>query len=1201
MEQQTQFRFTPFTASDQTTLLPLLCKALLLSLGFFLAAVIGIDLTREAGNVAALWPPNALLLAALLRTPPAARWRVWPLYLSGCLAANVAANLWFGDALWVALGFTACNALEVLAGAFLISRFIRDTSTPELSIQQQLIGAALAGLLAPTLSASAGAWLIHTAYGADFSAVWPTWWVADAMGMLIIAPLALTATRSNITALLKTPAESITTLALVIMLGVLVFTQSMLPLVLLLLPALIWTAFRLGFFGCALAGVMVSLIAISLTVYGYGPLPMIIILPAPTSVPWLTLATPATSAQIILWLQLFLGVTVLPALLMAIFMRQRLQDEQALRASETRYRSLYEDTPVMMHSVNAQGRLLDVNQRWLDTLGYQQEEVIGQFALDFVTEDSRQKAQISIPQVYKNGHIRDIPRQFVKKNGDTIDVMLSAYAEYNTDGTVKRVLAVAADVTERNRAERALKQRTAQQAAVARLGQRALAGASLQTILEQAATLLTETLDVSSSSVLEYLPAQSKLQMRAGVGLLTNAVGKMTVAAELNTQAGYTLNHGQPVIVTDLQQETRFSSPTQSAHGIRSSISCTIAGPDGVPFGVLGTHSTEPNRFTEADARFLESVANVLGDAVQRQHADNALWEEKERLYVTLQSIGDAVITTDANARVVFMNPVAEALTGWLLEKAQGQPLENIFVIVDDTTLRPIENPVQRCLEKQHIVGLPEHTQLVSRTGEHYAVQDSAAPIRDSDGKIHGAVMVFQDVTEARELNRKISHQARHDTLTGLMNRCAFEERLQNALSRSQEQHVLCYLDLDKFKIVNDTAGHVAGDALLKQIAHVLKHRIRDTDALARIGGDEFGLLLENCPLDKATTIAEQIVSAVQDIRFSWKDRIYEIGLSLGLTTISAETDSLEAALSQADVACYAAKSQGRNRVVVYQSDDNDSLRRHQELERVATLRQALENEQFCLYGQPIRRLNSTDSKPVFYELLIRLRDSDGNIILPGAFIPAAERYDLMPSIDRWVIRTALQRYATLFNREAGVSMTLNLSGTSLNDKTLLAFILEQISNSSVPPEHICFEITETAAINNLVQATQFITALRKRGCRIALDDFGSGFCSVNYLKMFPVDYLKIDGSFVRTLTENPVDHAVVQSINHIAQIMGVQTIAEYVENDQIIDRLQTIGVDFVQGYGIGRPQPLEQLLDASSTPPVRRAPALRVINSKQA
>ena len=392
--------------------------------------------------------------------------------------------------------------------------------------------------------------------------------------------------------------------------------------------------------------------------------------------------------------------------------------------------------------------------------------------------------------------------------------------------------------------------------------------------------------------------------------------------------------------------------------------------------------------------------------------------------------------------------------------------------------------------------------------------------------------------------------------------------------------YVLCYLDLDQFKVVNDTVGHAAGDEMLKQIAALLQTRIRSRDTLGRLGGDEFSLLLENCPLGKALEIAENLIATVGDYRFSWGERRFAIGVSIGLVPISMEVSDRVQLMTQADVACFTAKDLGRNRVSVYHADDSELSQRHHDILRAAELREALEQHRFRLYAQPICSTQAPDGHLIHHEVLVRLLDRDGELLLPGSFIPAAERFGLMVELDRWVIAEALRQYSGLSIERDGPGIAINLSGDSLGDDRLVAFVQAELAATGVPAQRVCFELTETAAINRLAMAQKVITELRRLGCSFALDDFGSGLSSFAYLKQLPVDFLKIDGSFIRDMHTDEVDRAMVRSINEIGHTMGIATVAEWVESEEILAAVRQIGIDFAQGYAIGRPQ----LLQASAT-----------------
>lgn len=434
------------------------------------------------------------------------------------------------------------------------------------------------------------------------------------------------------------------------------------------------------------------------------------------------------------------------------------------------------------------------------------------------------------------------------------------------------------------------------------------------------------------------------------------------------------------------------------------------------------------------------------------------------------------------------------------------------------------------------------------------------------------------------EATERLSYQASHDTLTGLVNRHEFEARVERALASAREsghEHTLCYLDLDQFKVVNDTCGHVAGDELLSQLAVILQAKVRDRDTLARLGGDEFGVLFENCSIDQAQKLAEILRQTIRDFHFVWHDKPFVIGASIGLVPITKDSDNLSRLLSAADAACYAAKDKGRNRIHVYQLSDSDRERRHGEMQWVLRLNRALEENRFRLYCQHIVPLDPTSGNEIHYEILLRMLDDHGQLVLPMAFIPAAERYNLMPTIDRWVLSAAFSVYHNIFpaDRDGDHTLyTINLSGASLCDENFQVFIQRQFQINNVPYDAVCFEITETAAITNLGQAIEFMESLKSLGCRFSLDDFGSGLSSFTYLKNLPVDFLKIDGTFVRNMVNDAMDRAMVESINHIGHVMGLKTIAEYVESEQINQMLKEIGVDYAQGDWVEEPHPLSIL-----------------------
>ncbi len=570
-------------------------------------------------------------------------------------------------------------------------------------------------------------------------------------------------------------------------------------------------------------------------------------------------------------------------------------------------------------------------------------------------------------------------------------------------------------------------------------------------------------------------------------------------------------------------------------------------------------------------------MATAFNDLVVER---NRMTDELQKLSRAVESSSSAVITTDPDGNIEYTNPKFSEITGYTKEEALGQ---------NPRILKSGEVPdsVYADLWKTILAGREWKGEFHNRRkdGSLYWAHNSVSGVRDTLGNTTHFVAIQEDVTQRHKLTEQLSHQASHDALTGLVNRCEFErrtERLLSTIRQDKDEHALCYIDLDQFKIVNDTCGHTAGDELLRQISIVLQRTSRKRDTLARLGGDEFGLLMEHCSLKHAQRVAVSIQKAIQDYQFAWEGQSFRVGASMGLVTIDGSISDLVELMKQADAACYMAKDKGRNRIHVHQAEDSELAQRHGEMQWVARIHLALEENRFCLYAQSIVSLN--EFHDTHYELLLRMVDEEGQIIPPGAFLPAAERYDLIDKLDRWVIENTFRSLAanpTFLQQIQFVS--INLSGQSMADESFHAFVVDQFEANAILPGKICFEITETAAISNLSNATKFISTLRDLGCSFALDDFGSGLSSFAYLKNLPVDYLKIDGMFVKDIVDDPIDRAMVKSISEIGQVMGMKTIAEFVENDVIMGMLKEIGVDYAQGYGIDRPRSFDELLERSN------------------
>ncbi|MCJ1888049.1 EAL domain-containing protein [Pseudomonas sp. LA21] len=578
-------------------------------------------------------------------------------------------------------------------------------------------------------------------------------------------------------------------------------------------------------------------------------------------------------------------------------------------------------------------------------------------------------------------------------------------------------------------------------------------------------------------------------------------------------------------------------------------------------------------------ALILLAIWRTLKLVHQQRVFESALDTERERAQTTLAAIGDGVVTLDAQECIAYFNPAAERLIGWDSAMAVGLPLRSLLRIIDEADQEE-GLPLVGQILRGEVDGGSESSKLIQRLdGTSVAVTLVGTPIH-ADGKVVGVVLVMHDMTRERQYMASLSWQATHDALTGLTNRREFEFRLKQAMERSvhmDDRHALMYLDLDQFKLVNDTCGHAAGDELLRQVCSVLQQCLRDGDTLARLGGDEFGILLENCPPEMAEQIGERIRLTVQGLHFIWETRPFNITVSIGVVHVSSMLVSVEEALRCADMACYMAKEKGRNRAQVFRPDDTELSTRVGEMAWVQRIRLALDEERFCLYGQPIYPVDPDAQEGAHVELLLRLNDESGRLVAPINFIPAAERYGLMTEIDRWVVENAFKILAARAlegDYEPIHTCAINLSGATIGDDTFLDFLRDLQPRYGIAPASICFEVTETSAIANLVNATRFIQELKALGYRFSLDDFCAGMSSFVYLKHLPVDYLKIDGSFIKDMLEDPIDRAMVQVINQIGHVMGKRTVAEFVESQEILEVLREIGVDYAQGYGLARPQP---------------------------
>lgn len=583
---------------------------------------------------------------------------------------------------------------------------------------------------------------------------------------------------------------------------------------------------------------------------------------------------------------------------------------------------------------------------------------------------------------------------------------------------------------------------------------------------------------------------------------------------------------------------------------------------------------------TAIDYRGQKAVLSIARDVSHRKRIEASLGRGKLQARITLESIGEGVLTTDMEGAIDYLNGAAEALIGSDREHLAGRRLVDVVKLVDEADRRDLGDPVARCLAERRRVGLGRRALMIGADGtRELSIELTASPIIGEGDIIAGAVVIMHDVTEMRGLTRRISYQASHDALTGLVNRAEFERRLDEAMTMARDEgtsHIVCFMDLDRFKAVNDTCGHIAGDNMLREIARLIREEVRDSDVVGRLGGDEFAVLLTRCPLDKARQIADDVCNAVARYRFTWQDRVFSVGISIGLVEVGRDSGTQKEVLEAADSACYVAKQQGRGRVHVYSVRDEVSARQRGDIHWLQQLQAALRDNRFEIHTQPIISSSGHVRQGPAFEVLVRMYDDEHRLVQPRQFIPAAERYQLMPAIDRWVIQAtlaALGQNAIRLPDER--SCMINLSAQSLAEDGFLEFVVECLDHSQVAANRICFEIGERPIMERVDQAKRFIAVLRGMGCQFGLDDFGSGPGSFMVLRDLAIDYLKIDGPFTRNLKPGTLNHQLVAAVLGMARILGFKVIAEQVETQADFETLRDLGVDFMQGSFVERPQAL--------------------------
>lgn len=866
---------------------------------------------------------------------------------------------------------------------------------------------------------------------------------------------------------------------------------------------------------------------------------------------------------------------------------ERRETERALRERETLFRVTFERSGVGMAMINADGKLDRVNEAMAQLLDTTESRLSGTPFDVLFHPESVERLNRDV-EALRGDHERVFRSELrIRRASEWRWVDVSASAMEAPEGGGTLIIAQLQDITDRKLGQERLVEESRRLRLLNNISGRIARGGNESTIVQEALKNLADTfpaLRVSYASLVEgdllhrHSIGTVELDALDGVKLPGGKVGAISKS----------LNAGDLVASPDITADDRFSGVEDalSEHNIAARVMVPLVDGESLT-GVLCVDSPAAHRWRSFELDTFSAVGELLSVSIRdasalaaRLSSSQALADTKERIEVTLQALGEGVITTDQAGKVAYMNRAAEQLLETGSADCIGQVVGDLYPLVSRESGKAIGDVVQRCLREQSAITIPgDEGGLDLGRESRVAVDTSVAPLRDRDENLIGAVLVFRDVTDEHLLTEELAYRATHDQLTGLINRDEFDRHLTRAFRQAKAgdvQHVLCYLDLDNFKFVNDTEGHAAGDEMLRQLALAFRARLRQSDILARLGGDEFGILLENCPAERGEAIAETILKTANAFRFEWRGKSLSVSASLGVVPFSGQAVGVAELLSRADAACFIAKEQGRNRLHVSFEDDASYREHHGEMKIVGRISDALDGEGFVLHYENVVAIADGEPGDVVYrELLIRMTGLDGDLLPPAEFVPAAERYYLAAALDRWVVEQAITYLAT---HPDSPPLGVNISGQTLSDGQFVDHALRCLETQDVDPSRLCFEITETAAISHLSEAVHFMEVLRGRGCRFALDDFGTGMSSFTYLKNLPVDFVKIDGAFVRNLAANPVDRTMVEAVANIARELNLRTIAEHVESVEEVALLTQLGIDHIQGHYLGQSAPLDEV-----------------------
>ncbi|MDA5533461.1 diguanylate cyclase [Yersinia mollaretii] len=1088
----------------------------IVSIVVFLLALFCIQLSERSENLAPLWFPTAVLMVALFHHP--SRYWSWQLLSAGvCI---VAANFILYGVSWFPLPLTLINLAESTIGAWLLRRFLQPKD-PLNNLFSWLKFSICTVIVVPLLSGLAAAWYLSPQNG-SFMQVLTVWFMSEAIGMLALGPVGLLYRRGYFNIATKSK-------ALFDMMGMMILSLAACYIGLIYLPfpftfvimALIWTAIRLPRFEtftvCFLATLLIAMM-INFNLF--------------------TLQGDTTlSVQAFSFIPLLM--VLIPPHAMAMVMHSFRMEKEHIIESENRFRNAMEYSAIGMALVSPEGKWMQVNQALCKLLDYSQETLLT-LTFQQITHPEDLSADLKLLDDLYHDRIPSysMEKRYIRSDGEVVWALLVVSVVRDHQQQPLYYISQVEDINDLKKTEiinRRLMERI--------------------TLANEAGGIGIWELDLRK----QLISWDKRMYELFHVPLHTpvdDNVWRQYIHPEdlnrVNREYSAALNQRQPY-----RLEFRLLLPNGEIVHLRN----------------------QANMVCDKSGNILRVIGTTL-EMTEIRNLTEALHEEKERLHITLDSIGEAVVCTDQEMKITFMNPVAEKMTGWANTIALGQPVNHIIKLTHGVDGPEIENPIEHCLNHRPYSSLNESIVLHHRDGQYYDIQESVAPLKTLEGGVVGAVMVFQDVGESRAMMRKLSHSALHDNLTSLPNRANFENKLKAAIQVSVElnqQHALAFLDLDYFKAVNDTAGHPAGDALLKELSQLMRQHLRNSDCVARLGGDEFGLLMLNCTLPHAKAITQSLVSMINGYHFYWEDKLYRIGASAGVTQISSSNNQRSEIMAQADIACYTAKHSGRGQVFLYQPRQKQLLARQHELLSKEDVENILSESQLTLQLTPTAP-PKTPLSVCFYQVSFVVNQPQNINVSQAAFQEAALLYGLLPQMDGWVCEQLLVAHAEAINRK-GLALAIPLSEIALLKEDFRQSLLSLVQQTPLPPQSLYWMVDESTLLQYPFAIGNFLAKLQELGCQLIVKEFGHNLNDFELLAEHTINYLKFNSDLIAHIHINQMDEVLVSIINGTAQRANIATLAGPAELPPTLSKLIAIGVDLADGETIGRTQPLSEVL----------------------